>query len=243
MARGILVTRPEPGLGETARAVAALGLEPIACPLLRIRMLRHRLPAARLLQAILLTSAQALPSLRDAARSDPALRQLPLLAVGDGTAARALGAGFAASVSAGGDAADLERLIRTRLPTGAALLLPTASGQGQALCRRLRLAGNVVHRRVVYAADCPDGLSAAGLAALDAGHVAACLFFSAETARNFDRLCPVPLRQSLRAVRALAISPQVASTLDAMPWRAVQAAPRPDSASLLSLLDPLRRQT
>ena len=237
------MTRPEPGLGETARAVAAIGLQPIACPLLRIRALKHRLPPGHLLQAVLLTSGQALASLRDAARSDPALRGLPLLAVGDGTAARARAAGFADSVSAGGDAAELERLVRVRLPAGAALLLPTASGQGQALCRRLRQAGYAVHRRAVYAAECPSGLSPAGFAALRDGGVAACLFFSGETARNFDRLCPVALRPSLRTVRALAISAHVASTLDGMTWRAVQAAPRPDAASLLALLDRFRRQT
>ena len=237
------MTRPEPGLGETARAVAALGLQPIACPLLCIRALEHRLPPARLLRAILLTSGQALASLRDAAGSDPALRQLPLLAVGHGTAARARDAGFAGSVSAGGDASELERLVRARLPAGAALLLPTARGEGQALCRRLRQAGYAVRRHAVYAAECPDGLSSAGLAALRDGDVAACLFFSGETARNFDRLCPVALRPSLRAVRALAISPHVASTLDGMTWQAVQAAPRPDAASLLALLDPIRRQT
>ncbi len=238
MRRGILVTRPEPGLGETARAVAALGLQPIACPLLRIRRLRHRLPDARRLRAILLTSGQALAGLSDAARSDPALRQLPLLAVGDGSAARARAAGFADSVSAGGDAADLARLVRARLPAGAGLLLPTASGQGQALCRCLRDAGYAVHRRTVYAAASPAALSPAALAALREGRVAACLFFSGETARNFDRLCPVALRSSLQAVRALAISPHVASLLDATAWQEVQAAARPDEAALLSMLDP-----
>ncbi len=237
------MTRPEPGLGETVRAVAALGLQPIACPLLRIRPLRHRLPPGRLLQAILLTSGQALASLHDAAGSDPELRRLPLLAVGDGTAARARDAGFMGSVSAGGDASELERLVRARLPAGAALLLPTASGQGQALCRQLRQSGYAVHRRAVYAAGCPSGLSPAGLAALRQGGVAACLFFSAETARNFDRLCPVALRPALRSVRALAISPHVASALDGMIWQSVQAAPHPDAASLLALLDRFRRQT
>ncbi|MBS0990165.1 uroporphyrinogen-III synthase, partial [Acetobacter okinawensis] len=35
--RGVIITRPEPGLGETASAVAGLGWEPVLAPALHIR--------------------------------------------------------------------------------------------------------------------------------------------------------------------------------------------------------------
>lgn len=236
MRRGILITRPEPGLSETAHAIAAMGLEAVACPLLRIRDRRPRLPSAGRLDAILLTSAQAVAPLAEAAAADAALRELPLFAVGDATAARARDVGFTRTVSAAGNAAELEALVRTRLPAGASLLLATAHRQGAGLAGGLRQAGYRLHRRVVYSAMPVQRLPAAALAALQAGEVAACLFFSTGTARNFERLYPVLSLKQLGAMQALAISPAVAAALAGLPWQAVQVAGHPDAAAMLSLL-------
>ena len=236
MRRGILITRPEPGLSETARAVAAMGLEAVPCPLLRIRARRPRLPPATALHAILLTSGQAVAPLAAAAAADTALMRLPLLAVGDATAARARAAGFTRTLSAAGDAAELEALVRATLPPGARLLLATADRQGGAIARELRRAGYPVHRRVVYGAEPVRRLPVAALAGLRSGGIAACLFFSAETARNFERLCPVSLHQALGVMRAVAISPAVGAALAGLPWQSVQIAAHPDAAAMLSLL-------
>ena len=236
MRHGILITRPEPGLSETVRAVDAMGLEAVACPLLRIRRHRPRLPPAAALDAILLTSGQAVAPLAEAALADAALRHLPLVAVGDATAARARDTGFTQAVSAVGDAADLEALVRATLPSRARLLLATGDGQGTRLAQGLRRAGYRLHRRVVYGAEPVRRLPAPALAALRAGEIAACLFFSTETARNFERLCPVSLYQALGVMQALAISPAVEAALDGLPWQSVQIAAHPDAAAMLSLL-------
>ncbi len=236
MRRGILITRPEPGLGETMRAVAAMGLEPIACPMLDIRARMPRLPAAGFLQAILLTSGQAVAPLAEATASDTGLRRLPLFSVGDATAARARAAGFTEVVSAAGDAVDLAVLVRARQPPGAALLLVTGEGQGALLAQSLRRSGYRLHRRVLYEAKPTVALSAAGLAALRSERLAACLFFSAGTARNFERRCPVSSHRSLGAVRALAISPAVGEALAGLPWQSVEITAHPDTGSMLSLL-------
>lgn len=232
----VLVTRPEPGLSETMRAVAGLGYQPVACPMLVIRARRRPLPIPHALQAILLTSRQALGPLAEAADARPALRRLPLFAVGDRTAADARDAGFARSLSAGGDARDLEAMVRKTQPAGDALLFPTGQGQGRALAASLRAAGYRLHVRWAYGAISADGLSAEGLAALGAGIVTDCLFFSGETGRNFVRHCPVGLRWSLGGVRALAISHAVAARIDRLPWKSVEVAPRPGAAAMLSLL-------
>lgn len=234
--RVVLVTRPEPGLGETLRDVASLGFDPVACPLLRVRGRSLRLPACRRLQAILVTSGQAVAPLAEAADADPSLRRLPLFAVGDASAARARAAGFTDTTSAGGNAMDLAALVQARRPAGDGLLLATGERQGLALAVRLRQAGYRLHRRVAYAAEPVRRLPEAGQEALQAGDVAACLFFSAGTARNFGRLCPFALHPRLGAVRALAISPAVAGALAGLPWKSVESAEHPDAAALLSLL-------
>jgi uroporphyrinogen-III synthase len=231
---GVLVTRPQPGLDETMAAVAEMGFEPVACPMLEIRARAHILPAADP-QAILITSRQAVAFLAEDADRNPALKQLPLFAVGDRTAACARAAGFTRVMSAAGNAHDLAVLVRARQSIGDALLLPTAEGQGAWLDRSLRQAGYTVHLQWIYSASPPPGMPAAGLAALEAGRLAAALFFSTETARNFMRLCPVRLHPSLHTVRALAISPSVGSALTG-PWRSVEIAEHADAEAVLARL-------
>ncbi len=244
MRRHVLVTRPEPGLSETMEAVADLGFEPVASPLLHIAARRALLPGARTLAALLLTSGQAVAPLADAARRDPALRALPLFAVGDSTAARARDAGFARTLSARGDARDLAGLAQEAMPAAFlgseahALLLATGAGQGNALAGLLRARGARVQRRVVYEALPVRRLPEAALKALGAGKIAACLFFSAETARNFGHVCPVALHPALNAIHALAISPAVGAALTGLPWRSVRIARHPDAEAMLALLAP-----
>lgn len=227
---GVLITRPEPGAQDTAARVAALGFTPIAAPMLAIRPLPARLPTK--IQAVLLTSANALPAL------PAALHPVPLLAVGDATAARARAAGFASVTSAGGDATALAALVaRSLTPANGALLLPAARGEGMALARLLRAAGFAVQRRTVYVALPQNMLAPSTAEALSRGTVAAALFFSAATARQFATLLPAALPVScLQAVDALALSAAVAAPLAALPWRRLRVAARPTQDALLTLL-------
>ena len=228
----MLITRPGAAAQDTAARVAALGFVPILAPLLAIRPLAVRLPAGDRLQAVLLTSANALPAL------GAAFHGVRLLAVGDATAARARAAGFTDVASAGADAAALARLVaRHCTPKGGALLLPTARREGMALARRLRDAGFAVQRRAVYAAEPQGKFPDAANAALAQGTVAAVLFFSPSTARGFVRLArPALLEGCLCAVDALALSPAVAVPLARLPWRRIRVAARPDQEALLTLL-------
>ena len=228
----MLVTRAVPGAQATARRVAALGRAPIACPMLAITGLTVRLPPAGRVQAVLLTSGNAVPAL------DAALHDVPVFAVGDATADRARAAGFAEVHSAAGDAAALAALVaRACRPGAGALLLPTARGEGLALAAALRKAGFAVLRRTVYAAVPQDCFPTAARDALLRGEVGAALFFSPATARNFVRLLPASLPAgSLAAVDALALSPAVAAPLASLPWRRIRVAARPDQDALLTLL-------
>lgn len=224
----VLVTRPEPGASETAGRIRTLGFTPILAPMLHIAFLPVRLdPPVR---AVLVTSGNALSPL-------PAgLHGLPLLAVGDATAARARAAGFTNVCSADGDAVALAALAVEVLPSGTALLLATGAGQGDSLAADLRKRGFPVHRRAVYAARPVRRLPAAARHALADGSLGAAMFLSADTARAFVRVLPAGLRPALAGVEALAIGQPTAEVLMYLPWRRVRVSAKPTLASVMALL-------
>ena len=228
----MLVTRPEAGAAETAERVAGLGFVPILAPVLSIAPLPARLPSPGTVQAVLVTSGNALPAL------GAAWHGVPVFAVGDATAARARAAGFRDVTSAGRNAEALAVLVRERCrPRGGTLLLPTARGEGLALAAELRGGGFAVARRAVYAAVPQKALPAAAAEALSGGAVAAALFLSPATARRFTKLLLAALPAGcLKAVDALALSPAVAAPLALLPWRRLLVADRPSQDALLTLL-------
>ena len=230
--RGVLITRPEPGGSETATRVAALGYRPILAPLLEIRTLHAALPGAERLHAILVTSGNAIPSL-------PASHHhLPLFAVGEATAARARDAGFTQVNSADGDANALAELVARSCDRHAGLLLlASGRGQGEGLAADLRTRSFRVLRRVVYAAATTSSLPGAARHAFASGGLAAALFFSAETARQCVRLLQAArLQEAVRPVDALAIGQAAAVALQALPWRRICVAARPNQDAMLALL-------
>ena len=225
----VLVTRPEPGCGATAARLAQAGHVAIPAPFLSIRPCRASLPPAADLQAIVAASgnAAALPECYHA---------LPLLAVGDATAARARGLGFTAVHSARGDATALANLAARLLhPAGGPILLATGRGQGTQLAARLRQDGFTVHRRAVYVASAIVRFPLLVADAIRDGLDAA-LFFSAETARAFARLIPHALRAQLCRTCAVAIGAPAADELRHLPWRALRVALHPTQDEVLALL-------
>ncbi len=225
----VLVTRPEPGGAQTAARLRQLGFQPVVTPFLRVRPCRVPLPGAATVQAVVAASgnAVALP---------PPFHAVPLLAVGNATAARARAAGFNTVQSGDGDADGLAALaIRTLSPADGPLLLASGRGQGTGLARALRRAGFRVHRRAVYAAAAPRRFPEAAARAVGDGLHAA-LFFSAQTARAFARLLPHALHPRLCDTDAVAIGAAAAAALQHLPWRALRVAMRPTQDGVLALL-------
>jgi uroporphyrinogen-III synthase len=231
-AGGVLITRPSGSASETARRVAAMGLRPIQAPMLEIAPLRARLPQPGRLQAVLITSANALPALPGAYHA------LPLLAVGDTTAARARAAGFRDVQSAAGDVHALVALVLARCdPAGAPLLLAAGRDRGANPTPALQARGFAVIRRSVYAAAPVSALPEQARAALESGAVRAALFFSPATARAFVRLLRAALPpECVSRVEALAISRATETALAPLPWRRIRVASRPNQNELLALL-------
>ncbi len=226
----MLVTRPAAEAAATGERLATLGYTPILAPMLDIAVL-HTSPPTRP-QALLLTSANALPGLAHWPRPD-----IPVLAVGDVTAAKARAHGFGNVLSAGRDAAALAALaLQICHPTGGPLLLASGRGQGLALATRLRGLDFRVIRRAVYEAVPVRSFPAAAAEALAKHGVHAALFLSAETAAVFVRLLPSVLRPSLSGVHALAIGAPAADVLKSLPWREVRLAAAPTLDDVLALL-------
>jgi len=190
------------------------------------------LPDADALQAVLVTSGNAIPALPASHRG------LMLLAVGDATAARAAAAGHARVHSAGADARALAALAgRLCDPGGAPLLLASGEGQGAALAAELAARGFTVVHRAVYAARALADLPDPARDALRRRGLRAALFFSAASAGAFGRLVQqAGLRETLASVDALAIGPPAAAALTDLPWREVRVALRPNQDELLALL-------
>jgi uroporphyrinogen-III synthase len=228
--RAILITRPEPGAAETARAVTALGWEAVLAPALTLTSLPFTPP--RRCQAIIITS-------RAAARALP-IQPLPVIAVGEASASEARARGFADVRAAAGDAQALAALIGATLkPEAGTLCLAVGEGYALDLAAALRAKGFRVIRRVVYAA-CPNSvLPRHARDALRVGDIHAALFTSPRSAQETLRLLrDAGLDKAACQIIAIALSPRIATALASLPWAEIRIAARPDHAALLACLGP-----
>jgi uroporphyrinogen-III synthase len=211
----------------TAERLRAMGYDAIVAPLLEVQMVS--VGAVDGFDGVVATSGNALAALS-------CCTGLPLLAVGDATAARARAAGFRQVFSAGGDAATLARVAPTHFRVGGRLLFVTAEGEGLGLAEALRQAGFQVDRRVGYTVRPASSLPGAAREALVSGRLRAALFLSARTARVFASLLDPVLYRHLGAVDALAIGRPAADELTPLPWRRVRVSLSPTLDQVLALL-------
>jgi uroporphyrinogen-III synthase len=230
-----LITRPEEDAQTLAAPLIARGIVPLFEPLLSIRRLGRAAPDLAGVQALAFTSANGV---RAFAAASPE-RLLPVLAVGDRTAAAARDLGFAAVESAGGDVAALAELVIARLaPSAGAVLHAAGSVVAGDLAGRLASAGFAVRRAVLYEARPARALSPAAQAALREGRVDLALFFSPRTAASFVRLAAAAsLGARCPGIDAVCLSPAVAAALKGVAWRHRIVAAAPTQASLLAALD------
>src|SRR6266853_4751178 len=114
-----LVTRPRAEAASLADALGERGIAAIIEPLLDIHYRAEPAPDLAGVQAVLCTSANGVRAL--ARLTDE--RRVPLVAVGEASAARARDEGFCCVESAGGTVDDLIRLAAARLRPEAGRLL------------------------------------------------------------------------------------------------------------------------
>jgi uroporphyrinogen-III synthase len=209
----LAVLRPEPGNAATVARIIAAGHRPVALPLFAVRALPWTPPDPAAHDALILTSANTLRHGGDALAR---LRALPVLAVGEATAAAARAAGFTVLLTGTHDAAHL---------------IARAAEHG--ITRALHLGGRertmpdsrVVAASIALYASEPLPIAPTQLARLD-GSVA--LLHSARAARRL-----ADLAADRMAIGVAALSPAVRDAAGPG-WRAVTVAPAPDDASLIA---------
>jgi uroporphyrinogen-III synthase len=234
----VLITRPRERALELAQELERRGDAPLIEPLLAIETVAGVVPEMAGVQAIVLTSAHAVPALSAAAKA------LPIFAVGDATAGAARRAGCAAVVSAGGAAPDLARAIAARCAPGAGALLHLGGEHvTEGLAEALAATGFALRRQVVYRAVAARALTPATVEALAARRVDAVLLFSPRTARVFVELVGRhALLEPVAGIAAICLSAAVAQLCRDLPWRSVYTAARPELGALLEALEAARRR-
>jgi uroporphyrinogen-III synthase len=230
-----LVTRPREEAESLIPALATRGVEALVEPLMEIHWQAPGALDLAGVQAILCTSANGVRAL---ARTSGE-RGVPLLAVGDATAARARAAGFGSVQSAGGDGGDLARLAAAQLcPQDGPLLHVAGNVVAGDLVGLLRARGFTVERRVLYEARAVAALSPAAVDSLRAGAITFVLFFSPRTAAIFARLADVAgVTECCASVTALSISAGTDAALAELPWHGRRIAEHPNQPALLHALD------
>lgn len=181
----ILVTRPLDQAVRTENRLTAMGHRVSLAPMLEIA---YSVPPgldARLFQAILVTSANAVRALSRHANRE-AFISLPLIAVGDRTAEAASDAGFQHVRSADGTVEALAAHVVDILePRDGALLYAAGRDRAGDLEGRLRHAGFQVEVAISYAARTIDRFPPTVLNDLVTGRIDAILLYSARSAGAF----------------------------------------------------------
>lgn len=218
----VAITRAEPEAARTAARVRAMGAEAIVAPLIHIatRTFDRDLTGV---QALLFTSANGV-------RAFGAACDLPVLTVGDATAAAARTAGFTDVHSADGDVHALAALAKATLqPASGALIHICGVHVAGDLTGALAGAGFRAERRIGYEAVAVTELPAAFGQPLDM-----VMFHSARAAEIFVGFGAPRANQLIAAC----LSEVVAAAATGSPerridWAQIIVAPRPREDALL----------
>jgi len=231
----MLITRPESDAAALRGELEALGHTVSVEPLLTIRALPVSVDAVEGLAALVATSRNALRALARSPAFDAA-KQLPLIAVGPGTAGLAQQLGFARVTFGKGTGADLVPIIEaaTRELGG-----PIAHVRGKDLAFDLRGAvqsqGVDLREIVSYEAVAADRFQPGTRDLIASGVVNAVILMSPRTGSIFCRLARAEgLSKAAQSLGFLCLSPAVAATVEPLGAARVEIAERPDAAAMLA---------
>jgi uroporphyrinogen-III synthase len=233
----LLVTRPEPDGERTAAELRRRGHEAMLAPLLRVETVANADLGEGPWAAILLTSANGARAIAGHPRRAELL-PLPVLAVGQASAAAARDAGFSDVTSADGDGGDLARLATARFASGSRPLLYLA-GEDRArdLGGELTASGIKVRTAAVYRTVKATAFPPNVRAALEAGAVNGVLHFSRRSVESYLECAGNAPGPALAPVH-YCLSERAAEPLRAAGAAAIRIAERPGEAGLLALVTP-----
>lgn len=229
----LLVTRPQPGAGDTARRLAALGHDAIVDPMLRVAQTHAPLPTGDF-TAIAFTSVNGVKAL-DGHAEKIRVRHLPAFAVGSRTAQAARAAGFADVTDCAGDVIALGAALKA-LPPGSRVLHAAGAERAGDLEGDLAPADISLALAVLYRTLPADQLAPETIAALKSGAVAAALHYSARTVESLlEATARGDVTGPFLALRQLCLSHAVAAPLRAL-GATTEVSQTPDEDALLTLL-------
>ncbi len=229
-----LITRPQPDAGAFAAECRAADVEPIVAPLMEMVFL-DAIVAIENAGALAFTSANGV---RAFARQS-GLRDWPVFAVGEASAAAAREAGFETVHAAGGDVQSLAAFIAAEKETlrGDVLHIAGTHLAGD-LAALLKAAGVGARRATLYEMRAvpvlPDAAREAIVGPSPADWAA---FFSPRTAALFVELVEAAgLERQLKTIVAACLSDAVADAARALPWKDVRVASRRDAGAMIALM-------
>ncbi len=216
-----------------ADRLVAAGHDALVAPVLTIRFMEQAELDLAEVQAIAVTSRNGVTALAKATTR----RDMPVLTVGEATAAAARSAGFKNVAAADGDVASLAALIReTHLPIDGAILHASGSDVAGDLVGDLERGGFTARRVVLYEATAAAGLPPDASAALRDGTIDGVLLYSPRSAAAFAvLLSEAGLERAVESVTAYCLSAAVATAAATLNWRALEIAAEPTSDSLIDL--------
>jgi len=238
--RRALITRPQEDSTDVAIALTRRGVTPMLAPMMRIDYLPEEIDAGvAAAQAVLFTSRNGVRAFCRAT----GLRNLPVYAVGDSTADLARENGFSEVHSAGGDSADLARLVQDCLTAEDGPLFHAAGVTITAgLAETLTAAGYAVDRRSLYDAKPVSDLSDETADVIRDGETDYVLLFSPRTARIFLNLArEADLIGTCKNLTAICLSDAVASELNRLDWKEIAVASEPTVVSLIAVIERLKQ--
>lgn len=233
----VLVTRPRSDAQDMCAALEAAGHQVSVEPLLEIELAPVGSALLTDVQALVLTSRNALRALS----ASPALydaRRLPVFAVGPGTATLARQAGFGTVFAGEGTARDLADLIANhRRPEDGVLLHLAGEILAFDLKGDLEARGYTVSQTTVYRAVASQSLSESVVHALAALSIDAVMLMSPRTAAVYaDLVARHELAEAARTPIYLCLSLAVASALAPLAPHRIAVADQPSSQEMLALV-------
>ena len=212
------------------------GVESLIEPVIEILPIANvKLPVLSNIQALLITSANGVRALATLLGPPPEARHIPLLVVGPASAEAARKMGFADVRTAGGDVTALAALAREQLDPATGPLLHIAGNKVAGnLAGELERWGFKLRRQILYEGRQSARLSPTAQEALSRGEVNMVLFFSPRSAQAFVTLLrAASLESALAQSTAVCLSPNVAEAAEAVSWRRIRTAHKPEQAALL----------
>ena len=216
----VLITRPRAEAEELARTLQARGYRALIGPVLTVEPIPDAVPDLTGVQALVLTSANAVPAL---AATDPGR---PVFVIGAATARAARAAGCRDVRPAAGDGASLARLIIEQCrPERGALLHLAGTEVRPELAEALAAAGFELRRQAVYRVLAADRLAASVIDAIRARAVDAVLLFSPRSAAIFvELIARHDLAGCLGRTEAICLSAAVAAPCRGLDWAGIRIA-------------------